>query len=291
MKIEEIEAKSILVASRLPDADYVANPYTGCQFGCLYCYATFMGRFVNEPRAEWGKYVYVKKNAVDLAHKQLAKWPQARRDASIFLSSVCDPYQGIEQKYRLTRGILDALVEHHYGGPGSILTKSPIVLRDIALLQQVDAQVGLTVTTTDDRLSRFLEVAAPPASKRLDTLKQLVEHGISTYAFVGPLLPHFRIDPELLDDLFQEIAATGTKSIYVEHINLPAYIKERMWKTLQNEDEEIREIYRGAVTRAHRESLNEIVDVLARKHGLHIRLGGAIHHQELKKTTDFPKNN
>jgi len=281
MKIVEKEAKSIIVPSRLPHADYVANPYTGCQFGCLYCYATFTGRFVNEPRSAWGSYVYIKTNAVDLAKKQLQKWPASKRDSSIMLSSVSDPYQGLEKKYRLTRGILQALVDVRYPGPISILTKSPLVLDDVDLLKQLDAQVGLTITTTDDKLSRFLEVTAPLASRRLDTLKQLVTQGIPTYAFVGPLLPHFRYQPRLLDDLFRRITETGTREIYLEHINLPRYVKERVWKELAHEPEEVQEIYRRAESRAHRQVLSDIVYGLVRKHGLSTRLGGPIYHPDL----------
>src|SRR4030067_3553855 len=99
MKLEEILAKSILVASKLPDTDYVINPYTGCQFGCLYCYATFMGRFVNEPRTNWGNYVYVKINAIEVIKRELESWPLEKRKATVLLSSVTDPYQGAEKKY------------------------------------------------------------------------------------------------------------------------------------------------------------------------------------------------
>lgn len=282
MKIEEIEAKSIIVKSKLPDTDYVINPYTGCQFGCLYCYATFMGRFVNESRADWGNYVYVKKNAIDLARSQIRTWSEERKKSTLLLSSVTDPYHGIENKYCLTRGILEVLVEEKYPGTVSILTKSPLVLRDLDLLSQLNAEVGLTITTTDDTLSRFLEVSAPTASRRLKTLFELVEAGIKTYVFIGPLLPHFRYEPELLENLFKQIADSGTKQIYVEHINLPTYIKERMWKEFRKESEEVQNIYKGANTQEHRDVLTEIVRELAKKYDLTIRLDGTIYHQELK---------
>ncbi len=281
MKIVEKKAKSIIVPSRLPHADYVANPYTGCQFGCLYCYATFTGRFVNEPRSAWGSYVYVKSNAAELARKQLEKWPAAKMEATIMLSSVCDPYQGLEKKYRLTRGILQALVDTRYPGPVSILTKSPLVLDDVDLLKQLNAQVGLTVTTSDDKLSRFLEVTAPLASRRLETLRQLAAQGITTYAFVGPLLPHFRYQPGLLDELFGQIAATGTRQVYLEHINLPRYVKERIWKELDHEPEEVQELYRGAETRAHRQVLSDIIYGLVRKHSLSMLMGGPFYHPDI----------
>src|SRR3989344_5095642 len=72
LKVKEIVAKSILVPSKLPDADYVVNPYTGCEFACKYCYASFMGRYVGEPIEQWGSYCYVKINAVELFREELA---------------------------------------------------------------------------------------------------------------------------------------------------------------------------------------------------------------------------
>ncbi|HPH96059.1 MAG TPA: hypothetical protein PKW33_05130 [Anaerolineaceae bacterium] len=281
MNIEEIEAKSIIVASQLPDADFVVNPYTGCQFGCLYCYATFMGRFVNKPRADWGNYVMVKKNAVELAQKQLAKWPAARRNASIFFSSVTDPYQGIEQKYRLTRGILQCFADHAYPGRIGILTKSPLVLRDVDLLKSLNTETGCTITSTDDKLSRFLEVTAPLASRRLDTLKQLTAQGLSTYAFVGPLLPHYRVQPQLLDELFHSIAETGTRAVYIEHINLSSYIRGRVWAELASESLEIQDIYRQAKSQEHRDILDGMIKGLTEKYHLSIKLGSAIYHEDL----------
>lgn len=286
MKIEEVEAKSIIVASKLPDTDYVINPYTGCQFGCLYCYATFMGRFVKEPRTNWGNYVYVKKNAVELAQHQLRKWKKTKKSSTILMSSVTDPYHGIEQKYRLTRGILEVLLADNYPGRISILTKSPLVLRDTDLLAQLNSEVGLTITTTDDKLSRFLEVRAPTVSRRIDTLKQLVIKGIPTYAFIGPLLPHFRYQPELLEELFRGICETGTKEIYVEHINLPAYVKDRLWSVLRQEPKDIQDAYQGAQEQEHRDILNQLVEGLVERYGLHIRLRGPIYHQDLKQPTE-----
>lgn len=284
MKIQEITAKSILVQSKLPDTDYVINAYTGCQFGCLYCYASFMGRFVNEPRSNWGNYVYVKTNAVEVLKKQLNKWSQEKRMSTVLLSSVTDPYHGIEKKYRLTRQILEIFAEEQYPGTLSILTKSPMILDDLDLIKRLPKpDIGMTVTTTDDKLSRFLEVAAPLASRRFDALTQLNEIGLPTYAFIGPLLPHFRYQPELLDKLFAEVAATGTKQVYIEHINLPKYIRERLWDTLKHEPEEIQTVYKEADTKEHRKILSEMVDELLEKYDLKIRLNQTLYHQDLKK--------
>ena len=187
----EIEARSLINRSKIPSVDYVVNPYVGCVFGCAYCYASASGRRVGESVSAWGDYLYVKTNAVEVVRKQLQRMGEDKRRGTLVLSSQTDPYQGHEKHYRLTRGILAELVEVRYPGTVRILTKSPLVTRDIDLLTALpDAEVGLTVTSTDDSVSRWLEVRAPLASRRLKTLAELHEAGVRTYAFVGPLLPH-----------------------------------------------------------------------------------------------------
>jgi DNA repair photolyase len=289
MKIQETTAKSILVASKLPDADYVLNPYTGCRFGCAYCYASFMGRYVDEPIESWGDYVYVKTNAVELLKTELASMRPARMTSSILLSSVTDPYQAVESRYRLVRGLLEALADARYPGSVSILTKAPLVTRDIDVLSRLpQPEVGMTITTTDDAVSRWLEVRAPSASKRLRALRTLTDAGINTYAFVGPLLPHFRFRPELLDQLFGSLAAAGVREVYVEHMNLRGYIRQRLDDFLVDQPEEIRAVYAGANTKEHRAALDELVAPLLREHGLRLRLDEVIHHDtvgQLKKGT------
>src|SRR5438128_12340357 len=281
MKINEIEAKSILVRSKLPDAEYVVNPDTGCVFGCHYCYASFAGRFVGEPIGNWGNYVYAKINAVPLFEVELARLRRAGRAPSILLSSVTDAYQGAEKKYRLTRGILEVLAREPYPGVVSILTKSPLVLRDVDVLRRIPrAEVGLTITTTNDRLSRFLEVRAPLASRRLRALAELHAEGIRTYAFVGPLLPHFRYDREALDALFAGLAQAGVNSVFVEHINLRPYIKQRLWKILNSLPSDIQEVYRGASTEEHRHALDAMLAELLEQHGLKLRLNQVLYHNQ-----------
>lgn len=280
MRVVEIEAKSILVPSKLPDADYVINPYTGCAFGCAYCYASFMGRYVGEEITTWGDYVYVKTNAVELARHDVHALKPDKRHATLLLSSVTDPYQGVESKYRLTRGILSVLVEAQWRGRVGILTKSPLVTRDIDLLLQLpQPEVGLTVTSTDDKISKWLEVRAPKASARLRALRQLSDAGLPVYAFVGPLLPHFRSSPELLDELFAGLAAAGVRDMYIEHINLKAYIRSRLEPRLQDESETVREAYLEARRDDYRAELTKLVDELREKYGLRLRLDEVLYHQ------------
>ena len=282
MKIKEITAKSIIVKSKLPDTDYVVNPYTRCEFGCIYCYASFMGRFVNERIANWGNYVFVKTNAVELFDKELDALSDKK--ATILLSSVTDAYQGAEAKYNITRRILEILAKKGYKVTVSILTKSAMVTRDIDILKQIpNIEVGMTITTTDDELSRLLETRATTTSMRINTLKELNKAGIHTYVFIGPLLPHFRYKPELLDKLFASLVGADVNQVYIEHINLSPYIRKRLFDSLSGHPE-LQEVYKEGSTEDHREALDKIVKELLHKYGLKLRLNDVIyHHKKAKK--------
>ena len=128
-KINELQSKTILTKTNLPASDWVINPYNGCQFACTYCYAAQIARW-KHPNEEWGSYVDVKTNAPELLKKELEKLEKKtdKKDFGvIFFSSVTDPYQGLEAKYKLTRQCLKVLADFGYEGKISILTKSSSV--------------------------------------------------------------------------------------------------------------------------------------------------------------------
>ncbi len=189
VKISEKPAKTILTRSGIDEVDYCLNPYTGCFHGCIYCYATFMKRFSGHMEP-WGTFVDVKINAHEILEKQLSRISTG----SVMISSVTDPYQPAESRYRITRKCLEVLADSEL--EVSVLTKSPLVLRDIDLFARFGSmKVGVTVTTDDDRIRRIFEPNAPPVSARIRALRELREKGIYTYAFIGPVLP---MDPESL---------------------------------------------------------------------------------------------
>lgn len=281
MKITEINARSIITKSKLPDTDYVVNPYTGCAFACKYCYACFMSRFVGEKDTPWGEYVYVKKNAIDLFSREIKRMMNNNNVESIFLSSVTDPYQNCEHKYKLTRGILEVLADVGYRGLISILTKSPLVLRDIDLFMRIrNIEVGLTITSLDDSLSRHLEVNAPSTVRRLRALKELNDSGVRTYCFIGPLLPHFKDIPEALEQLISSIAETGVKSVYVEHINLKKYIADSL-ADFTHSDAGISDLYIKARSKENRAELGAMVFPLLDKYGLQLKMGQMLDHMNV----------
>ncbi len=187
--IKEKRARSVLSKSGISGIDYCINPYTGCSHGCKYCYATFMKRFTGHGEA-WGSFVDVKINAPEVLQRQIRNAPRG----NIMISSVTDPYQPAENRYKLTRRCLEVLLASQF--PVSILTKSPLVLRDLDLIKKFkEIEVGVTITTDDDKIRGIFEPNAPPIPTRIHTLKELSENGIKTYAFVGPLLP---LNPEIL---------------------------------------------------------------------------------------------
>ena len=284
MKMHEIRVKTIMVDSKLPDADYVINPYIGCVFGCAYCYASFMGRFVGESIDNWGNYLYVKINAPELLAKELNSLSPRKRESTVLLSSVTDPYQYAERKYEITRNLLNLFAQSDYPGMISILTKSPLVTRDIDILKRLPAvEVGLTITSTDDQVSRELEVRAPSVSARLEALRSLNAAGIPTYAFVGPILPHFFEEPALLERLFATIADTGVSSVFVEHMNLRPYIRKRIIRMLQGRRPDANEIYSPRREKEYRIWIDEYIKELVSKYGLSLRLGQVLTHGDSTK--------
>ncbi len=181
MIVKEIIARSILSKSQIND--YALNAYVGCEHGCVYCYARFMKRFSGHPEP-WGEFVDVKVNAAELLAREIFK----RKVGTVWISGVCDAYQPLEEKYRLTRQCLEILVGQ--GWPVTIQTKSPLVLRDLDLLRKSPAaQVGFTITTADERMRRIFEPGAPPIEQRLEALRRLHAEGIKTFAMIAPLLP------------------------------------------------------------------------------------------------------
>ncbi len=283
IKFKEVTAKSVLQDSKLPDCDYVINPYTGCAFGCTYCYASFMGRFVGEDVNDWGNYVFAKVNAPELLKKELSKIPNKGKNKTLFFSSVTDPYQGFEAKYKLTRRCLEVLVDYKFEGTVGILTKSPLVLRGIDIFVKLkNPDVGLTITSTDDSISRYFEKNAPNVSERFKALKELNKNSIPTYAFVGPLLPHFVNEEGMLDELFKRIKDAGTSEVYVEDINLRKYILERFLHEMKDIEPAILEKFYLSKNKSYRDELNILIDNLVKKYDLKIRLGGTIYHNEEK---------
>lgn len=207
--IREIQAKSVLTRSRIPGAAYCVNAYVGCAHACVYCYATFMKRFTGHAEP-WGSFVDVKKNAPELLRRNIRRAAKGR----VMMSSVTDAYQPLEVKYRISRQCLEVLCEHRF--PVDILTKSPLVVRDLDVIRQFEhIDVGITITTDDDRMRKIFEPHAPTVGARIETLRKLREQGVRTYVFIGPVLP---MDPERLAESVRRHA----DAVLISGMNYPS---------------------------------------------------------------------
>ena len=213
VRVGEIRCKTILGKSGIGGVDYAVNPYLGCAHGCAYCYARFMRRMGHRGEA-WGSFVDAKVNALERLRVEASR----RRRGKVLLSSVTDPYQPLERRYKLTRGSLEILLEHQF--PVSIMTKSGLVLRDLDLIRKFDVcDVGFTITAFDDEVRMAFEPGASPIGVRLAALKELSAEGIPTWAFIGPVLPY--LTDEGLEPLLNELAGS-VSHVLVDRLNVKA---------------------------------------------------------------------
>jgi DNA repair photolyase len=213
LKIGETTCKTIINKSGIEGVDYAVNPYIGCTHGCTYCYAKFMTRWYHGGE-KWGSFVDVKKNAIDCLTREVNK----RKKGVILFSSVTDAYQPVEKKYKITRGLLEKLVEHDF--PVEILTKSALVTRDSDIIDKFDhVEVGMTITSNDENVRRAFEPGASPVAERMEALKLYSNMGIPTFAFLGPLLPFLS---ELELEKLLNVLSDRVGRVLVDRLNIKA---------------------------------------------------------------------
>jgi DNA repair photolyase len=173
-----------------------------------------MKKFKDRPE-DWGYFVDVKINAPEILAKQIRK---IKLPKEVFMSSICDGWQPLEAKYKLSRACLKILLEA--GLEVSILTKSSLILRDFDLLEAYKTpSLGITITTLDRNLQKVLEPYASESSERLNTLKIAQERGIKTWVFLGPLIPEFTDTKANLEALFRALKGLDLDKIYVDRLN------------------------------------------------------------------------
>ena len=192
------DAKSLLTkASGFINAyDFTLNPYQGCQYGCSYCYAAAFSPN-QKLRKEWGNWVIIKQNAVELLKIELEKWKRKHPDQPprIYMSSVTDPYQAIESKQKLTRHLLEVMTEFQ---PILVIqTRSPMIVRDIDILQQLQyLRINISIPTGSESVRKDFEPKSPSITSRFQALGKL-QHSLANAKYsvtITPLLPTWQED-------------------------------------------------------------------------------------------------
>ena len=189
--------------------DFTLNPYSGCSFGCTYCYAAFFSGSARS-RHTWGEWVKVKENAVELMDRHRPGYLDGKL---IYMSSVTDPYQPIERKLGITQRILEIMAEEGRHKPKLVIqTRSPDVVRDTGLFKQIErnggrVRVNMTVTTDDEDIRRTFEPSCPSNAVRLSAIGQVNDAGIDTCITMTPLV--WVNDPYAFAD---SLLATGVEN-------------------------------------------------------------------------------
>ncbi len=213
----EVNAKSAL--NRVPDAsqvpfEWTVNPYRGCTHACVYCFARPTHEFLEfGAGADFEREIVVKVNVPEVLRAELSR-PSWKRE-HVALGTNTDPYQWVEGRYELMRGIWQALRDH--ANPCSVLTKSPLLTRDIDLMLQIAERTQFTaylsVPTIDERAWRESEPRTPSPRARLNALTQLAEAGLDVGVVIAPLMPGINDSPEQIGEIVGAALDAGAESI------------------------------------------------------------------------------
>lgn len=210
IQINDILAKNILTEAKgYLDVGFThsLNPYSGCAFSCEYCYVREMPiqKFKEIP---WGKWLDIKTNAAENYRNEIMKLRRKNKAVNIFMSSATDPYQPIERKATITRGILEEMIEN----PPEFLqiqTRGPLIIRDIDLLvklkEKCDLLVSMTIETDREDIKQIFAPYAPGIKLRMKALKEIHDAGISTQASISPVLPFTPDFPKLLEGIVEHV--------------------------------------------------------------------------------------
>ena len=219
-----LPSKSLLnrcISKRQMPFTWTINPYRGCEFGCRYCYARYTHEFMEmRDGMEFEQKIYVKQHAADLLRHELRK---VRLHESIALGTATDPYQPAERRYEVTRAILEEFARHR-GFELGIVTKSNLIVRDLALLQQVATtnrlSIHITITTLDVNLARILEPRAPRPDLRLDAVRTLAQSGLRVGMSCSPVVPGITDSPADLETLIRAASESGADYVFANPLFL-----------------------------------------------------------------------
>jgi DNA repair photolyase len=276
------------------------NPYVGCAFGCAYCYARYAHRYTLEraaaadptddhlqrdlsnmpPWLAFERRVFVKQNAAEALRRILRRTSpryQALREEGVVIGTATDPYQPAERRFRVTRGILEAIAEHP-GMPVSIITKSPLVTRDVDVLARIAARAEVTVhvslITIDRELARRIEPRAPTPESRLRAVARLAEAGIDVGVNVMPVLPGITDGPDAMDALVRTVARAGATQIAACALRLRGTARRRYLPFIEAEFPHLADRYRASyaagynVGQRYRDGLRRHFAKLCAKYGI-----------------------
>ena len=263
------------------------NPYVGCEFGCTYCYARDTHRYAMErsgvspePLPAWQAFeqrILVKTGVAEVLARTLD--PARLGEHSLVIGTATDPYQPAERRFRLTRRILEVLLQHR-GLAIGIITKSPLVTRDVDLLRRLterhEVTVNISLATLDRKLARRLELRSPVPEARIRALGRLTAAGIPAGLLLAPILPGITDDRAGLDRLMGAAKEAGARYVVGSALRLGPAARQRFLPVLTREFPALAERYarhyarsEGAST-AYQRALAQRLHELQHRHGFQL---------------------
>jgi DNA repair photolyase len=273
MRFYEVRARSVL--NRVPGRSampfrWTINPYRGCSHACVYCFARPTHRYLGfDAGRDFEREIVVKVNAPEVLRVELAR--PSWRGEHVALGTNTDPYQWVEGRYQLMKGIWEALRDAAggAGNPCSVLTKSPLLLRDLPLMLQIAQRTtisaSLSIPTLDERAWRTTEPHTPNPRARLEAVAELNRAGIPTGVLIAPLMPGINDAPHQLEPLLQGAIDAGATGIGGVALHLRGEVRDVFMGWLRTQRPDLlgryEELYRrGAYApREERERLARLV--------------------------------
>ena len=271
----EVEARSVI--NRVPGTylpfDWTINPYRGCMHACVYCFARPTHTYLDmNAGRDFETKVVVKVNAPQVLRRELAakRW----KGEHIAMGTGTDPYQRVEGRYRLMRGIIEALIDHR--NPFSILTKGTLIIRDLDLLlraaEHAPVSAAFSIGTLDEAVWRETEPGTPSPKARIEAVRTLVEAGIPTGVLMAPILPGISDAPEQMRAVVEAALDAGASHVSPIMLHLRPGVREEFlpWLEAQHPDlvERYEQLYRTPYgPKTAREAISRQVHSFVDAHG------------------------
>ena len=273
-RYQEVRVRSALAHSEGMPFKWALNPYRGCTHACEYCYARKYQRHLELGAGdEFSSVILVKVNLPEALRREISR-PRWTGEL-IAIGTATDPYQPIEGHYRLTRRCLQILCER--SNPVSIVTKGPMVVRDIDVLgelsRRAECRVYMSIACVDDDAWSRLEPGTAPPAQRLRAVRQLAEAGISAGVLMMPLVPGITTSRASVQRTLAAIADTGAHFVGANVAHLEEGVREHFFGFLEREFPALLDGYRRLYTGRYApagyvDEIKAMVDVAARKAGL-----------------------
>jgi DNA repair photolyase len=276
-RYQEVTCRSALNRVKGMPFEWTLNPYRGCTHGCHYCYARrYQTQFELGSGDEFASIIFAKINFVDVLRRELAK-PSWTKEYVAF-GTATDCYQPIEGYYKLTRRSLQALAEAN--NPVGVVTKGPMVVRDIDVLQEIGQRAGCTVyisvPTVDDTAWSQLEPGTAHPNQRLRAVRELNDAGVRAGVLMNPIVPGISSKPAILERTVKAIAESGASFVGCNVMFLEGGTRDHFMRWLGDAYPQLVDGYQQLYARkyapaAYRKEVSQVVGILRAKYGLNKR--------------------